>query len=106
MGEQNKHTIYLNDIFQIKDLSNVKVRFNLMFDNNWKPSDFYKNADIDTMLRGQYWNYSKKSYKEGQINLGFIKLEGDHLWLLFHVGRVTKDLNIFNNMGYEYYVYV
>lgn len=102
MDETSKNTIYLNDILQIKNLSNVKIRFNLMFDGNWNPSDFYKNADIETMLNGQYWNYKKKSYKEGQINLGFIKLDRDDLWLLFHVGKVTKDLNRFDSMGYEF----
>ena len=94
--------ILLNEILHLDDLSNVKIRFNLMFDGHWNPTDFYKNADHKTMLNGQYWNYSKKkSFKSGQVNLGFIKIEDD-LWLLFHVGKVTKDLNILNGMGYEF----
>ena len=103
MSETSNDIIYLNDVLQLQDLSNTKIRFNLMFDGNWNPTDFYKNADTKTMLNGQYWNYKRsKSYKEGQINLGFIKIEGDDLWLLFHVGKVTKDLNILDGMGYEY----
>jgi hypothetical protein len=98
-----ENNIYLNDVLQLQDLSNVKIRFNLMFDGNWNPTDFYKNADNEAMLNGQYWNYkTSKSYKEGQINLGFIKLEGDDLWLLFHVGKITKDLNKLDGMGYEF----
>lgn len=96
--------IFLNEILRLDDLSNVKIRFNLMFDGHWNPSDFYKNADHETMLKGQYWNYNKnKSFKVGQINLGFVKIDDD-LWLLFHVGKITKDLNILNGVGYEFEV--
>lgn len=47
------------------------------------------------MLEGQYWNYSKnKSYKVGQITVGLVKIKpNEDLWLLFHIGQVTKDLN-------------
>jgi hypothetical protein len=96
--------IKLNDILRFDDLNRVKVRFNLMFANNWNPIEIFKNKEFDTILRGQYWNYNKnKSYKEGQITIGFIKIKNNEdFWLLFHVGRVTKDLNIFNGVGYEY----
>jgi hypothetical protein len=59
---------------------------------------------MKTLLDGQYWNYSKrKSYKKGQTTIGFIRLKSnDDLWLLFHIGKVTKDLNTFNGVGYEY----
>ncbi len=97
------HRILLNELLQFDDLSNVKIRFNLMFRGNWNPVDFFKNADFEALMEGQYWNYHRnKSYKEGQINLGFIRMnEPDH-WLLFHVGKVTKDLNVLKGMGYEY----
>lgn len=96
--------IKLNDILQLKDLRTVKIRFNLMFRQNWNPIELFKNGDISTMLAGQYWNYSKnKSYKTGQIAVGFVKIKpNEDLWLLFHVGRITKDLNKLNSVGYEY----
>lgn len=72
-----------------------------MFNGNWNPSEIYKRQDLSTLLKGQYHNYQKKSYKEGQITIGFLKIEGDR-WLLFHIGRVTKDLNIYSGVGYEY----
>ncbi len=76
-----------------------------MFKGNWNPIDIFKNADTDTLLEGQYWNYKKnKSYQKGQITIGFLRLNDNNLWLLFHVGRVTKDLNKFDNVGYEYEV--
>lgn len=94
--------IYLNDILQLEELENVKIRFNLMFGGNWNPSEIYKRNDLSTLLDGHYHNYSrKKSYQEGQITIGFLKIEGDK-WLLFHVGRVIKDLDILSGVGYEY----
>ncbi len=99
-----KDKILLNDILSIENLDNVKIRFNLMVDDNWNPIEIFKNNDIDRLLKGQYWNYNKnKSYKINQITVGFILLnKKDNLWLLFHIGRITKDLNILNGVGYEY----
>jgi hypothetical protein len=95
--------ILLNEILRLDDLKNVKIRFNLMFDGNWNPIEIFKNGDTDTLLEGQYWNYKKnKSYKKGQITIGLIRLNDNNLWLLFHVGRVVRDLNKFDGVGYEY----
>jgi len=97
-------TIKLNDFLRLDNLDNVKIRFNLMFRQNWNPIEVFKNGDISVMLEGQYWNYNKnKSYKVGQITVGFVKIKPkENLWLLFHIGRITKDLNIQNGVGYEY----
>jgi len=99
-----KTQILLNEILNIQNLENVKIRFNLMVDDNWNPIEFFKNNDEASLLNGQYWNYNKKkSYQNGQITIGLILLnKKDNLWLLFHVGKITKDLNIFNGVGYEY----
>ncbi|MFC2994023.1 GIY-YIG nuclease family protein [Acinetobacter sichuanensis] len=94
--------ILLNDLLNLEDINNTKIRFNMMFEGNWNPIELFQNGNIQTMLDGQYWNYEKtKSYKEGQITLGFVKINTD-LWLLFHVGRITQDLNIFNGVGYTF----
>lgn len=97
-------SIKLNDLLQLDNLKNVKIRFNLMFANNWNPIEIFKNGDINTLLEGQYWNYKKrKSFKDGQITIGLIRIKAnENLWLLFHVGRITKDLNKFDGIGYEY----
>jgi hypothetical protein len=96
--------IKLNDILQFENLQNVKIRFNLMFDDNWNPLENFKNNEVKTLLEGQYWNYTKnKSYKVGQITVGFLRIKSnENYWLLFHIGKVTKDLNSFNGIGYEY----
>lgn len=77
-----------------------------MFRQNWNPIEVFKNGDISVMLEGQYWNYKKiKSYKVGQITIGFVKIKPkEDLWLLFHIGQVTKDLDKLNGVGYEYQV--
>lgn len=97
-------SIKLNDILQLDNLNNVKIRFNLMFRQNWNPIEVFKNGDISVMLEGQYWNYTKsKSYKVGQITVGFVKIRpNEDFWLLFHIGKVTKDLNTLNGIGFEY----
>jgi hypothetical protein len=96
--------IKLNDILRLENLDNVKIRFNLMFQQNWNPIEIFKNGDIATMLHGQYWNYNKsKSFKAGQITVGLVKIKPtEDDWLLFHIGQVTKDLNKLNAVGYEF----
>lgn len=97
-------SIKLNDILRLENLENVKIRFNLMFQQNWNPIEIFKNGDITTMLEGQYWNYNKnKSYKAGQITVGLVKIKpNEDFWLLFHIGKITKDLNKLNGIGYDY----
>lgn len=98
------NSIKLNDLLQFDNLTNVKIRFNLMFDQNWNPIELFKNGDMPKMLAGHYWNYNKKkSFQQGQITIGFVKIKrNEDNWLLFHIGRITQDLNIQNGVGYEY----
>jgi hypothetical protein len=94
--------ILLNEILRLDNIKNVKIRFNLMFEDNWNPIEDYKNGDFQKMLDGHYHNFQKKkSYAEGQITIGLIRIEDDK-WLLFHIGKVTKDLNKLSTVGYEY----
>ena len=44
--------IKLNDILQLTDLGNVKIRFNLMFGGDWNPIEVFK--DIHRIIRF-YW---------------------------------------------------
>jgi hypothetical protein len=100
------NSINLNDILKLENLNNVKIRFNIMFEGNYNPIEMFKNNQMDSVLSGHYWNYSKmKSYKLGQTTIGLIRIKkNENLWLLFHIGKVTKDLNIKNGKGYEYEV--
>lgn len=93
-------SIYLNDILRLENLNNVKIRFvKANKDNN--PIEIFKE-NRKKLLDWQFWNYSKnKSFYEGQIAIGFVKIEGDK-WLLFDISRITKDLNKFRAVGYEF----
>jgi hypothetical protein len=95
--------IKLNDILNLTDLENVKIRFLLMVGGNWDMVEVFKNKDFKRLHSGHYWNYKNKSYKDGQITIGFIRLKDNgNSWLLFHIGRITKDLNVTSGVGYEY----
>ena len=37
--------IKLNDILNLENLDNVKIRFNLMFEQNWNPIEDFKNGN-------------------------------------------------------------
>lgn len=93
-------SILINDILNLQDIDNVKFRF-VKTNNIVDPIVLFKE-DRKSLLDWQFWNYAKKkSFKVGEIAIGFVKIEGDK-WLLFDISRITKDLNIFNGVGYKY----
>ncbi len=93
--------ILLNDLLHLENLENVKIRFNKDNGSNYDPIKHFKE-NPKALLNGQFWNYPKnKSYREGNIAIGFVRIEGDR-WLLFDISRVTKDLNIKDGVGYDY----
>jgi hypothetical protein len=97
-------TIKLNDILKLDNLENVKIRFIISYKGTIDPLNFYKNNDTEELLKWQYWNYkSSKEFKLGQTTVGFVRIKANEdYWLLFHIGKITKDLNIFDGVGYEY----
>lgn len=81
----------------------MKFRFNKSNNSDFDPIKFFKE-DKQKLFNGNFWNYSKnRSFKEGNIVVGFAKIEGNK-WLLFDVSKITKDLNVFGSVGYEYEV--
>ncbi len=99
--------ILLNDILNLPNLKEVKLRFNLTFGTDRPAIDYFTDntvASTKHMLEGMYWNYGKKgNFSVGDITLGFLKMPSrEDCWLLFHVGKVTKDLNVRNGVGYEF----
>ena len=94
--------ILLNDILNLKDLENTKIRF-LPKNRIQDPLDAFKR-DRKELFKSQFYNYSKgkgKEFKVGQTAIGFAFLEKDK-WLLFDISKITKDLNVYNAPGYEY----
>lgn len=95
--------IYFNDILNFSEtqLKNTKIRFNQSNGEDFDPITLFKENN-QGLYSGQFWNYSKlKSFKVGQIAIGFIKIETNK-WLLFDVSVITKDLEKYNAVGYEY----
>lgn len=94
-------SIYLNDILNLsqESLARTKIKFNV-HDGDRHPLDIYKE-DKSELLKWQFWNSTRKSYYNGQIAIGLVKITG-HKWLLFDISRITEDLNRFNQVGYEY----
>jgi hypothetical protein len=92
--------VLLNDILKIENLNNVKIRFNQSNKSDFVPLKLF-NENKQRLMDGQYGNYSYKSYKEGEIAIGFAKIDNNK-WLLFDISVITKDLNKLNAVGYEY----
>ena len=99
-------TILLNDILNLKNLENTKIRF--IPKNRYEdPLKLFKR-DRKTLLNWLFWNYGItdsgrkiRQFKVGQTAIGFAKKE-EYKWLLFDISKITKDLDVFNGIGYEY----
>ncbi len=91
--------ILLNDILNLEEIDNTKIRFN-QSNGIIDPIKIFKE-NKEELLHWQFWNYDKRSFYEGQITIGFVKIESNK-WLLFDISRVTKDLNRFKAVGYEF----
>lgn len=40
-----ENAILLNDILKFENLENVRIHFNLMFDDNWNPTEILNKGD-------------------------------------------------------------
>ena len=87
--------IFLNDILNISDLNNVKIRFVKEKKGVFDPLKSFKE-DKKKLFEGLFWNYSKKkSFREGEIVIGLVKIEADK-WLLFNISLINLAINIAN----------
>lgn len=94
--------ILLNDILNLENIQNTKIRFNQSNGIDDPISIFKDKEKRDKLMHWQFWNYDdKKSFYEGQTAIGFVKVQGNR-WLLFDISRVTRDLNKLGGVGYEY----
>ncbi|MCC7307971.1 MAG: GIY-YIG nuclease family protein [Acidobacteria bacterium] len=93
-------TILLNEILNLPDLGNSKIRF-VTSNGKDNPIAIFKE-DRKRLFEWQFWNYKKgKSFRLNQVAIGLVRIEGDR-WLLFDISRITKDLNRLSGVGYEY----
>lgn len=102
---QTVDTIKLNELLNLKDISNTKIRLVIMSKHNWNPLEFYNSIELNDLLGSLYNNYTRKAYKVGETAIGLVRIgqAKDNLWLLYHIGIVTKDLELFGkDHAYEY----
>lgn len=97
--KNNPMAILLNDILNLRNIKNTKIRFNK--DNGVEDPITIFKENKEKLLHWQFWNGKNKSFKKGQISVGFVKIKDDK-WLLFDISKVTKDLNKKKSVGYEY----
>jgi hypothetical protein len=97
----NQTPIKLNDLLQVSDLENFKLRMLTTYSKTTNPLDFFRSNNNEELMKWLFWNYSKKSFKVGETVIGLLRLDGDR-WLLFNISKVTKDLNQFSGLGYEF----
>lgn len=89
--------IKLNDILNIDDLSDFRIRFVLSWGNEIEqnPLERYRN-DPDDPMRHYLWKGNKATgFKVGTKVIGLIRLAGDN-WLLTHILeiRAVNDVPI------------
>jgi len=99
-------TILINDILNLKNLENTKIRF-VVSTLTVDPIDLFKH-DRKALLNWLFWNYGItdsgrkiRQFKVGQTAIGLLKIEEDK-WLLFDISKITKELDVFGGVGYEY----
>jgi len=92
-------TILLNDILNLKDLENTKIRF-LMKNRFQDPLHYYQH-DEKRLFDCQFWNINNKVFRPGKTAIGFLPI-GKNKWLLFDISKITKDLEVLGGVGYEY----
>lgn len=106
LSNEKDSQIKLNDILRLPDPKNVKVRFSLILEKKRPAIDYFTDQTDESkqrMLEGQYWNSKRSNFSNGNITLGFAQIpKKQDCWLLFHIGKVTKDLKIQNGIGYEF----
>ena len=90
-------SIFLNDILKLGNLERTKIRF-VTSNGITDPILLFKNNPqqlLRWLLRNKESKKDKtpiKVFKEGQIAVGLVRIEGDK-WLLFDIRLITRDLD-------------
>lgn len=84
--------IKLNDILNLTNLSNIKIRLNIS-NTSWNASELYHH-NKEELLRGHFGNSTgKKYFKKDDIVIGFAQINIDD-WLLIDISKITEDKNL------------
>lgn len=82
--------IYLNDLLQIKNFENYRIRFVLSWgkDNTQNPLERYRENPDDPVAHYLWKGKKATGFQVGTRVIGCIRLSGDN-WLLTHVLEIT-----------------
>lgn len=96
------NNILLNDLLQINDLSNCKIRL-VKSHKQTNPLKFMGGEDREMLDNWLLWNYSNKSFKVDDVVIGLIRIgDGkDDRWVLFDVAKIIEDLGVKKGVGYK-----
>jgi len=91
----------LNQIlhFSREQLLKTKIRLNT-YNGTTDPLDEFKK-DPKSLLYWNFYNTNTKNYNNTKYSIGLLDLKNGY-WLLFTVAEITRDLNLFGQVGYEY----
>ena len=94
--------IKLNDIFRFtkEEIPYIKIYFHVWESDVNYTRDYYLSNKEQVNHWNIFYNAGKKHFKVGEIVINAIKVDYDK-YLVTMVKRVTKDLNKYNNQGYE-----
>ena len=99
MKTMDKPIILFNDLLQIDNLDNVKIKFN-KFNGKQNPLEEYKKNPEIVNDRWLFWRTTQRYFSEGQTAICLLKM-GYDTWLLTTVKMVTKELGVQNGINYE-----
>ncbi|BAM22881.1 GIY-YIG nuclease family protein [Streptococcus intermedius] len=94
--------IKLNDIFGFteEEIPHVKIYFHVWKSDVNYTKDYYLSNKEQVNHWNIFYNADKKHFKVGETVINVVKVDYDK-YLVTMVKKVTKDLNRYNDQGYE-----
>lgn len=91
--------IFLNDLLEINDFSNWKIKLNI-YNGHTEPMIAYtKNPDVINK-DWLFWRNERRNFKVGQTAVCLLKIDCDR-WLLTTIKEGTKELDVKQGKNYE-----
>ena len=91
--------IYFNDLLQMDNFDNVKIKFN-KFNGKVNPLDEFKNHPEVVNNQWLFWRTTQRYFSVGQIAICLLKM-GYDTWLLTTIKKVTEELDVKNGINYK-----
>lgn len=93
--------ILINDLLKIPDseLSSVRLKLNV-FNGHTDPLEEYKENPDKVNISWFLWHKERRYFYKGDIAICLLNLYDDK-WLLTTIKRITKELDVFDDIGYE-----